>query len=169
MELDSDGECIGLDIDICWDTQDAELERISDLEQIQSLSLYSASITDAGLQYIANMPVLKKLRNVWVDADFSMMDWNRAETHETGSDNRAAVPQCHIEAARRCVESSNARSFLIAVEDGVFRRLHTPWYGCYRKRDAHKSSQQYMSKRFCGRPLCSIPHDYDALLPQNDI
>ena len=34
----------------------------SDLKQIQSLSLYSASITDAGLQYIANMPVLKKLR-----------------------------------------------------------------------------------------------------------
>lgn len=62
MQLDANGDCVKLDIDICWDTQDAELKKVSELKQIESLALYGPSITDQGLQYLEEMPALKSFR-----------------------------------------------------------------------------------------------------------
>lgn len=62
MRLDANGNCVKLDIDICWDTQDAELKKVSELKQIESLALYGPSITDLGLRYLEDMPALKSLR-----------------------------------------------------------------------------------------------------------
>lgn len=62
MKLDDNGDCVRLDIDICWGTQDADLKKFSELKQIESLALYGPSITDLGLQYLEEMPALKSFR-----------------------------------------------------------------------------------------------------------
>ncbi len=61
MELDANGDCIELNVHPCWPTKDEELKHISELQQIQSMSLYAASITDDGLRHLERMPALKKL------------------------------------------------------------------------------------------------------------
>jgi len=61
MELDTNGDCVKLNIHPCWPTKDEELKVISELKRIQSLSLYATSITDDGLRHLENMPALKEL------------------------------------------------------------------------------------------------------------
>ena len=64
MELDDNGNCVELNVHPCWPASDQELEVISKLTHVQSLSLYGASITDDGLRHLEDMPALTTLHLV---------------------------------------------------------------------------------------------------------
>ncbi|MBW3540189.1 MAG: hypothetical protein KY476_07960 [Planctomycetes bacterium] len=87
VRLGPDGECLEAHIHPCWPVTDDEVEVISELKTLESLSFYARWITDDGLRVLAKMPALKRL---WM-FDASMI------TDDALGDLKASKPDLQVE------------------------------------------------------------------------
>ncbi len=59
MKLDPHGDCIHLDVAPCWPVKDEELEVISHLPRLISISFYAPELTERGLSALRRLPHLR--------------------------------------------------------------------------------------------------------------
>jgi hypothetical protein len=59
--LNEAGDCVELSIHPCWAVNDEELKVVSDLKQLQSLTIDAGQVTDDGLRHLEKLPHLKEL------------------------------------------------------------------------------------------------------------
>jgi hypothetical protein len=63
-KLNRSGDFVTLGLDPCWPTTDEQLERISQIKTLRSLTLCAEQVTDQGLEHLLMMPALKEVRFV---------------------------------------------------------------------------------------------------------
>lgn len=59
MKLTPHGDCIELDVNPCWPVNDEELEVISHLPRLKSISIYAPDLSEQGLSALRRLPDLR--------------------------------------------------------------------------------------------------------------
>lgn len=61
MKLTPHGDCIELDVNPCWPVNDEELEVISHLPRLKSISIYAPDLSEQGLSALHRLPDLRTI------------------------------------------------------------------------------------------------------------
>ena len=59
--LNEAGDCVELSIHPCWAVNDEELKVVSELKQLESLTMDAGQVTDDGLRHLERLPHLRDL------------------------------------------------------------------------------------------------------------